>query len=221
MQLRNLLIAASVLAFAGEVRAQQISKINFNVISEAVKAPKSRYHYPKLFERYKRNDTTLSKIDYKYLYYGQAALPGYRPYGKDPRKQELSNALQQNDYKKALTLGKAILADKPFDVNTIFGMVAAHSQTKNDKEARLWDFKFRRLVDVILESGDGRSKETAYVVTDAGDEFIVTGILGLDVAKQTVVDNKYDLLEITYPNELNIKQIYFNIEKPLGAISKK
>jgi hypothetical protein len=69
-------------------------------------------------------------------------------------------------------------------VNTIFGMVAAQSQTKNDKEARLWDFKFRRLVDVILDSGDGRSKETAYVVTDAGDEFIVTGILGLDVANK-------------------------------------
>ena len=221
MKLRPLVIAAFVLAFAGEGLAQQISKINFNVISEAVKAPKSRYHYPKLFDRYKRNDTTLSKVDYKYLYYGQAALPGYRPYGKDPRKQELLTALQLNDHKKALTLGKAILADKPFEINTIFGMVAAYSQMKNDKEARLWDFKFRRLVDTIFDSGNGRTKETAYVVTDSGDEFIVTGILGLDVAKQTVVDNKYDLLEIVYPNELNIKQIYFNIEKPLGAITKK
>jgi len=221
MKLRHLLIAAFVLAFAGEGLAQQISRINFNVISEAVKAPKSRYHYPKLFDRYKRNDTTLSKVDYKYLYYGQAALPNYRPYGKDPRKQELSNALQANDHKKALALGKAILADKPFDVNTIFGMVAAYSQMKNDKEARLWDFKFRRLVDTIFDSGNGRTKETAYVVTDSGDEFIVTGILGLDVARQTVVDNKYDLLEIVYPNELNIKEIYFNIEKPLGAITKK
>ena len=221
MKLRPLVIAAFVLAFAGDGLAQQISKINFNVISEAVKAPKSRYHYPKLFDRYKRNDTTLSKVDYKYLYYGQAALPNYRPYGKDPRKQELLTALQQNDHKKALTLGKAILADKPFEINTIFGMVAAYSQMKNDKEARLWDFKFRRLVDTIFDSGNGRSKETAYVVTDSGDEFIVTGILGLDVARQTVVDNKYDLLEIVFPNELNIKQIYFNIEKPLGAITKK
>jgi len=221
MNVRKMLIGAILLTLSGAVQAQQISKVNFNVITEAVKSPKSRYHYPKLFERYKRNDTTLSKVDYKYLYYGQPAVAGYQPYVKNPKKKELNAALQQNDHSKAIALGKEILATKPFDVNTVFGMVAGYSQMKNDAEAKLWDYKFRRLVDVILDSGDGLKKETAYVVTDAGDEFIVTGILGLDVVKQTVVDGKYDLLEIAYPNEFNIKQLYFNIEKPLSVIGKK
>lgn len=221
MNLRNVLIVAALLAFAGQVQAQKISKIDFTVISEAVKAPKSRYHYPKLFGRYKRNDTTLSTVDYKYLYYGQPVMDGYRPYLKNPKKQELNAALQQNDYNKAIALGKEILAVKPFDLNAVFGMVAAYSQMKNDKEARLWEYKFRQLADVVFSSGDGLTKETAYVVTDAGDEFIVTGILGLNVVKQSVVDNKYDLLEIAQPNDYKIKQLYFNIEKPLGSLNKK
>jgi hypothetical protein len=221
MKLRNVLIAAALLALAGQVQAQKISKIDFTVISEAVKAPKSRYHYPKLFERYKRNDTTLSKVDYKYLYYGQPVMPGYQPYVKNAKKKELTTAIQQNDYNKAIALSKEILAVKPFDLNTVFGMVAAYSQMKNDREARLWEYKFRHLADVVFDSGDGLTKETAYVVTDSGDEFIVTGILGLDVVKQSVVDNKYDLLEIGQPNDYNIKQLYFNIEKPLGSLNKK
>ncbi len=221
MKLRKVLIAAAFLALAGQVQAQKISKIDFTVIFEAVKAPKSRYHYPKLFERYKRNDTTLSKVDYKYLYYGQPVMAGYQPYVKNTKKKELTTAIQQNDYNKAIALSKEILAVKPFDLNTVFGMVAAYSQMKNDREARLWEYKFRQLADVVFDSGDGLTKETAYVVTDSGDEFIVTGILGLDVVKQSVVDNKYDLLEIGQPNDYNIKQLYFNIEKPLASLNKK
>ncbi len=214
------LIAVALLAAAGKTQAQRISKVDFNVIDEAVKTSKSRYHYPKLFSRYKANDTTLSKVDYKYLYYGQPVMPGYQPYSRNPRKQELNHALEQNNYARVITLGKEILAAKPFDINTVFGMVAGYTNL-NDPQGKQWDYKFRRLVDVILDSGDGLSRETAYVVTDPADEFIITGILGLEVVKQTVVDNKYDLLQVAQPNEYNLKELYFNIEKPLGTISKK
>lgn len=220
MKLVKYLIFTAFLTASGAVEAQKISNVDFTVINDAVKAPKSRYHYPKLFTRYKANDTTLSKVDYKYLYYGQTVMAGYQPYTKNPRKKELSEALQQNDYPRVIHIGKEILAAKPFDTNTIFGMVAAYTNL-NDSQGKLWDYKFRRLVDAILDSGDGLTRETAYVVTDPADEFIITGIFGLEVVKHTVADDKYDLLEVAWPNEYNLKQLYFNIEKPLGTISKK
>ncbi len=87
MHTRSSLIGTLIALLVGlPVQAQQLSKINFTAIEQAVNNAQSKYYFPKLAERYKRNDTTLTKEEYKHLYYGQVAAAGYAPYGKKSKE---------------------------------------------------------------------------------------------------------------------------------------
>src|SRR6185436_5552467 len=74
----------SLLIFFSVVRATaQDDKFSIPDINEIEKSSKdsiSSFYFPKLFERYKKCDTTLSEEEYKYLYYGYRLRDEYSSY---------------------------------------------------------------------------------------------------------------------------------------------
>ena len=195
------------------LQAQQVSSVNFTEIYKNIAAPSSPYFYPEMLARYEKNDTTLNPAQYKHLYYGYTKQPGYDPTGKDVRQKEFKQLLEQRAFEKALAVGRAGLRETPFNLNYVFGMYYACDNLKRKAEARQWLHKFERLMEAIETSGDGRTPATAYVVVALGDVQVYLESLGLTATDRKLQDRRIEKITLQQPNDLNLKEIYFNVEK--------
>jgi hypothetical protein len=194
-------------------KAQQVSNVNFTEIYKNIATPSSPYFYPEMLARYEKNDTTLNPAQYKHLYYGYTKQPGYDPTGKDVRQKEFKQLIEQKAFEKALAVGRAGLRETPFNLNYVFGMHYACDNLGRKAEARQWLHKFERLMEAIETSGDGRTPATAYVVIALGDVQVYLESLGLTATDRKLQDRRTEKITLQQPNELNLKEIYFNVEK--------
>jgi hypothetical protein len=209
-----------MVGFALSTSAQQISKVNFDSIYQATKDASSKLYYVRLMDRYRRNDPTLTNEEYKYLYYGYTGQDNYTPYRKNTKRKELNEVIQAENYTRMVDLGREILFVEPFSLDALFAVSEGYAGLKRRKEAELWGLKFTKLSEVILASGDGKTKETAFVVSHVSDEFAITSLLGLTVKNYSSIENRWDLLDLEMPNEINVKSLYFNVEKPVAYLKK-
>ncbi|MFT5724596.1 MAG: hypothetical protein ACI9JN_001715 [Bacteroidia bacterium] len=83
---------------------------------------------------------------------------------------------------------------------------------------------YQGYINAILMSGDGKTSKTAYVVVKVSDEYKLLKQLKLKSVRQSLISNEFgtfDLMSIkeSNKNKDKIKEIYFNIDKPFGALS--
>lgn len=194
--------------------SQQVSNVNFTEIYKNTSQSTSPYFYPVLLARYEKNDTTLTPEQYKHLYYGFTQQPTYTPYEKDLRQKEFKQLIEAKNYVKAVEIGREGLKKSPFNMNYIFGMHFAYDNLGKRNESRQWLHKFERLVEVLQKSGNGKTPQTALVVTSIGDEQVYMETLGV-YAKDRKLTAGVDKITLQQPNDLNQQELYFNIE-PLG-----
>ena len=80
--MRCLLLLPTLLTIATlEASAHRISQVDFDSIRAATADSKSPYAYAALLKRFQAADTTLTRLEFKYLYYGQVFTKQYHPYG--------------------------------------------------------------------------------------------------------------------------------------------
>lgn len=106
---------------------------------------------------------------------------------------DAANAAHWQD---ALDTALPWLAHCPVDIDA--RVVAAMSLTQLGREREADDQKrwFHGLVDSILDSGDGKTKETAFVVISLPEEYSFLRAFGLAVKQQMLVDNRIDALVV-------------------------
>ncbi len=188
----------------------------------------SQEEYNQLLSRYEQNDTTLALSDYNALYYGQEDQEGYSGYGartsdETSQIEEILNSDEpsQEDWAKAYEIGKNISKIAPFSIDNIFFCYIASKRAGNIDESKKWLYKFNRLIDVIVSSGDGLSAKTAFKVMCVRDEYEILKVLGLQFTKQALVseDKKpYDVMSVK-ENEYEIEKVYFDISSFFGKFN--
>ena len=120
--------------------------------------------------------------------------------------------ITDKNFKKAVELGREGLKKSPFNMNYIFGMYFASDNLGKNTEARQWRHKFEQLFEVLAQSGDGKNPQAAIVIIAMGDEQIYLETVGLTAKKRELMGS-YDRVTLQEPNDLNQKELYFNIEK--------
>ncbi|MDO4224701.1 MAG: DUF4919 domain-containing protein, partial [Bergeyella zoohelcum] len=75
--------------------------------------------------------------------------------------------------------------------------------------------QFGKLVDIIFRSGDGKTEEKAFVVTDIADEYIISQILGENLGNyhrtsEMQTDGVYDIWKKPNGKKLVFKVIRGN-----------
>lgn len=199
--------------------AQIISNIDFNEIETLITDSTSDYFYDSLLVRYKSGDTTLIDKEYQCLYYGYTFQDEYNPYSTHKDKKEFKENIRNENYEEALTHAEAILADDPFDLEAIYLMYYAHRELGNEEQAKNWQKQYTKLIETIFSSGDGQSVETAFVVNAVRDEYEILAVLELKSTGQALV-GKCDRITLKTPNQYDIEEIYFNVEKPFESMTK-
>jgi hypothetical protein len=71
-----------------------------------------------------------------------------------------------------------MLSDNPTDLETIsVVMECYYRQQDSSTKLNHYSNQFRKLVDAMLSSGDGKSEKTAFLVNSVSDEYILLAIL--------------------------------------------
>jgi hypothetical protein len=193
--------------------SQKFSNINFDSLKISLSADTTLF--PKLLQRMKNLDSTLSEEDYKLLYFGQVFSKTYDPYHSSKNKTVFVDAYRSKNYAEALTMTDAIIAETPFDLDLWYKRAVCFRETGNLLMKKRCFRVFNGLLDCIEHSGNGLKCESAFVVACRNDEYLIISDLEIEFTEE-VQDGKCDILKLEKPTDetakpkFSGKKIYFN-----------
>lgn len=137
--------------------------------------------------------------------------------------QAMRAAFRDKKYDKAIEEAQKALKGNFVDIDAHLILVAAYKEKKDAEKEKFHSYVAKGLINSILNSGDGKSEETAYVVISTEEEYVILRVFGLMPGKQSLLNEKehdYDLLEAIDPKTKQQVKLYFNIDRPYGALKK-
>ena len=187
--------------------------------------PSAKPTYESLLERVKKSDKSVDFLELRMAY---TETKSYSPYGGDrDSRNEMFAAINAKEYAKALEAATKIINSNYVDLNGHFGAFVAHRELGHTEQAIYHRYVFDGLLNSIRNSGDGKSREKAFVVISTDEEYVLLNYLGLRTTQQALLNDKghsYDLMTALDPNTNQSVEYYFNIDKPfnwLGNSLKK
>lgn len=196
----------------------EIEPVNYKKVRKAIKKKKSPYYYPVLYQRYIDLDTSLSTLEFRYLYYGYSFQEGYKPYGIPALRDSLISYLEreepmQQELEVAGRIAGELLKESPFRLRETFIAAVAFEMSGNTKMSAVYYIFFQKQIEAIMSSGDGLSKETAFSVIYIPDEYEILDVLGFTFGgEQSLIDGYFDRLRVL-ENELGVEELYFDVSR--------
>lgn len=218
------MVCVTFALLAAPAFSQKVSNIDFDKIKKNIKKS-GNLNYKSLLKRYHNLDTTLTHEELVHLYYGEVFQKNYSPYGSAAEEKIFNEKYKNESFEEALKLGLAIHKGGNVNVRLLFRIAIAYLAQDQMEKGRPAAILYFKLIDVIYQSGDGKSIETAFVVTKVADEYDLLYEMGLRMTMQSLV-GVTDVLTIDIEaQELEegqepIEKVYFNVSKPLESIGK-
>ena len=181
----------------------------------------SKSSYESLLERVKKGDPA---VDFTALRLAYADNPPKDGGGIDPdTSQAMFSALREKKHGKAIEYAEKVLKGKYVDINAHLVASTAYKEKGDAEKEKFHRYVAEGLIKSILSSGDGRSKETAFTVISTDEEYVILRVYGLMPGSQSLLDangHHYDRLDATNPKTNEKVTLYFNIDRPYGALEK-
>lgn len=178
--------------------------------------------YDALLKRVKDYDRS---VDFGALRLAYAETPEYSPYASDGEtRNAMFLALREKKYEEALGAAQKILDANYVDIDAHTVCKIAYRQMLDNEKSGFHGFVAGGLIDSIMASGDGTTPETALVVVNTHEEYVLMRALGLHVGKQSLIRNaghSYDRFDAVDPKSGNGLVLYFNVDIPLGWLNRK
>ncbi len=198
-------------------------KIDYNEIETTIRDTGRQFYYPRLLERYKANDTTITQTEYRYLYYGYTFQEDYNsviePEDSIFARIRTGEQLTKEEYRELLDAAGDFLLKSPFDLRVLFWEMIAHKELGNEPDYLSLSKKVGGLLDAILSSGDGFSVETAFYVARVSDEYFLLNILDIVFDGEQSLVYPCDYLKVR-DNEYGVEGLYFNVERHFAFLKK-
>lgn len=221
----NLLLLILVISVASAYsQTIVVEKPDYKKIEEAIADKASELYYVKLMIRYRLADTTMTLEEKRHLYYGYSFQKEYSPYGRsdyeDKLREVLNNGkLRTSDYQKIVVFSDSILAENPFNLAVIDNQLFAFEKLGDSGRFNENITRLKIVVDAMLSSGDGLSKESAYYVISTAHEYFILNMLGLTFGGSQSLQEHYDYLTVA-KNPDKIKGLYFDVSPCLQSLQK-
>lgn len=202
-------------------------KPDYAEIEKAIANKESAYYYPPLLKRYKANDTILKKDEYKYLYYGNHFY--HDPSDKikeDTIAENRLRAINKKDtlsvaeHRERIALYKKQLEQHPFSMADMNQIYASAREINDSVNTKIYMHKLRKLVAVIMSTGDGMTDATGLHVLAVPDEYFMLRVLGYTFGgSQTLTKNPCDYLTVK-SNKDNVQGVYFDVTQMMASLQK-
>ena len=172
--------------------------------------------YARLLERVKAGDMT---VDFKQMRFAYMDSPEYKAAkNTDAEAEAMIAAVNAGDFPAAIKNADVVLAGDYVDLDAHFAEYVAHRELHHDAESQFHKNVFDGLLHSITNSGDGKSEQTAYVVVQTHEEYVVIRVFGLTLDKQSlkrVNHHAYDVIDATDPQSSQKVTLYFNVDIPI------
>jgi len=144
--------------------------------------------------------------------------PEYKA-AKDVSKSEdaMTEALNKKDYPEALKNAEAVLESNYVNMDAHFVALVANREMGALDKAQFHRTVFHGLIDSIRSSGDGKSPETAWVVINVHEEYVVLRVLGFRPRGQSLIQkdgHSYDVMKVKNTEDGTEQTFYFNVDIP-------
>lgn len=202
---------------------QNFEQPDYKKIAIAIKDSDSNLFYNKLMQRYHASDTTMTLNERRHLYFGYVNNEKYAPYGNSNFNDSLSIVLnkkniEMSDFDLLNKFSDAILKEYPFDLRTMNIKLYALEKMFKITEFQNCLTKATMVLDAILSTGDGLSKETAFYVINPSHEYDILDIIGFQFGDEQRLIDHYDYLKLA-ENDSNIEGLYFDVSPCLNALN--
>ena len=183
------------------------------LFAQADQAEISAATYDDLAKRASAGDLS---IDFQALRF--ACLKAKSCDAEGDRKQLVAGrkAMQEKDYASAAKIAEGMIANGFPNIEAQALAARAYAALNDGEKAKFHHDVTSALIQSILHSGDGKSKETAFAVINVHEEYIVMSVLGLPpMGSQSLISGKphsYDLLERDDPKGGAKVSVYFLID---------
>lgn len=203
------------LSFFGLAYSQGEVSVNFVEVKSKIESSDSETSYSKLLSRFNEFDSSLSLQDYSLVYYGFSFQDKYLNSTVD--EFQLENILKTRDYEKLLSECFKVLEQNPVSLSANEKAVLAMRKLHRPQTDWLkYQKRYKKLLEAVAKSGDGKSAKTAIkVIYPADQRIILKNYFGIvEIHGQSLVDDCDKVL--IEPNEkYKSKEIYFDISRKL------
>ena len=131
-------------------------------------------------------------------------------------------ALRDNDNETALKLANEILEQNYIFPDAHAAAIQAYQNLGQSEEVNYHRYVLNGLIKSIIQSGDGKSPETAFVVVLIEEEYAILAVLGIEHSGQSEMNvdgHSYDVFNGTDSRSGSPVEIYFNIDIPFGDLT--
>lgn len=201
----------------------ELKKPDFDLIEKNVKDKNSPYYFDKLYARFIVADSTMTIEERRHLYFGYSFQDEYAPYERSDAEQDLNEILQkeeitQQDYQDILTLSSKILKTYPFSIRMMEYRIFVYNELRQYDDAVKETVQANIILDAILSTGEGTSKESSFYVINVINEYELLNILGFEYGgHQELIEGLYDYLTLK-ENSYNIDGLYFEVSRCLNSL---
>ena len=141
----------------------------------------SNRYWKKIYAVHEKSGEEFSKDELRLFYFSQGLknvkLTPLPSLFLDKDKLKMIQAANSNRCKKVLQIAPQLIQKNPFDLTTLvyFSMCLDKTTAGTDN---IYYSRMRKIVESILETGDGTSPSTAIKIANIGDDEILVGFLG-------------------------------------------
>jgi hypothetical protein len=163
--------------------------------------------------------------DFQELRFAYARTSHYCPYAA-PRGDlgAPADVVRGMDEEAATEAVRQTLESNYLDIEAHLVAALMHRRLDETEKAEYHSHFAERLLRSILESGDGRSRQTAFKVINVAEEYAVLGFLGLELRAQALLADKghhLDEMDVLHPGTRKATTLYFNIDVPHAWLERQ
>lgn len=191
---------------------------DYDAIEVAIGDISSPYYYPTLMGRYINGDTTLTREDYRHLYYGYVFQDSYRPLDPVPGETDLLNLLDtkqqfdEEDAHKMLYYAGEVMQRDPFSLNNINFMTYAYGLLGDKEKERISAARLQGVYDAIESTGSGEKEESPWHITSFSHVIDFMTLKGYQIQTRRVVSRSVEYVKPRSSDRKN-KGFYFDFSR--------
>jgi len=190
--------------------------VDRSAVEKAITDSTAATYYPKLLERFKSDDSTLTNEEFRFLYYGFVFQKEYSGY-PELKQREINEALKKKNYDLAVRLCDSVLAKYPINLFGNFNKgLALFMSNKEDPLFKKYRNRYDRIMNAIISTGNGLKCETAFKTIFVNDEyFVIYNYFEIEKFKGQSLEGNCDRMRVEPSEYFREENIYFDTSESL------
>lgn len=171
-------------------------------------------YWKKVYTAREKSKEDFTKDELRLFYYSQGLknvkLTPFPSLLLNQSRMKMIQHANSNRCKKVLKIAPELIKKNPFDLTTLVYYSMCLDKTNDDTE-NIYYSRMRKIVESILNTGDGTSTSTAIKIVNIGDDGLLVGFLGFmgnPIGDQTIDGEIYSVWEDSQGNKLYFDYVF-------------